>query len=121
MPKKWTGVTLITITGLLNFHIPHFFIELNQISGASRIVELLFVANLLGALIAAIGIHYQKRWGWLLGVVVCVLSASLWLAQETIGLAGLPQQWLEPSRLVSLLVEIVFVIIAWRYLRRSLN
>ena len=100
---KWIGIVLIVVTGLLNFHIPHFLIEPNQRSDASRLIELVYLVNLFGAIAAAIGIYG-----------VCALSALLWLAQETVGLPGLPQQWSEPSRLVSLLIEIIFAVVAWR-------
>jgi hypothetical protein len=39
--------------------------------------------------------------------------------QETVGLPDLPQQWLEPSGLVSFIVEACFVVIAWHRLRRA--
>jgi len=108
----WIGIVLVVITGLLNFHIPHFLIENNQLSGASRFVELVFLVNLIGSLVAAAGIYGQKRWGWRLGIFICIISALLWLLQETVGLPGLPQQWFEPSRIVSLLIELAFVVIA---------
>ena len=109
---KVAGIVLIVIIGLFNFHIPHSFIEDNNLSGASKVVELIFVVNLLGALAAAVGIYFDQRWGWILGICIAVLSALLWILQETVGLSGLPQQWLEPSRIVSLIIEIVFVLLA---------
>ncbi len=118
---KIIGIILIVITGLLNFHIPHFLIEPNDLSSASRILEIVYLINLLGAFGAAFGIYRDKRWGWLLGIGVSILSASLWLAQETIGLPGLPQQWFEPSRIVSLVIEVIFVIVAVRQLRIKMS
>jgi len=115
----WVGITLIFIVGLLNFHIPHFFLESNHLSGAGRLIELVYVLNLLGALVAAVGIYKAKRWAWSLGIGVSVLSALLWIAQETVGLPDLPQQWFEPSRIVSLIVEAVFVYIAWKQLHQT--
>ena len=111
--ERWTGIRLIFLTALLNFHIPHFLFETrNHISVAENVLELVFLANVLGAILAAIGIYRSQRWGWLMGVAVAVFSFLLWLAQETIGLPGLPQEWLEPSRIVSLMIEVTFVIVA---------
>jgi hypothetical protein len=39
-------------------------------------------------------------------------KVALYLAQETVGLPGLPKMWLEPSRLLSLIVEGLFVVLA---------
>lgn len=97
--------------------IPHFAIEArNDVGSDSSILELVFVANLLGALIAAAGIYRDLRGGWVLGVIISVVSFALYIAQETVGLPGLPQNWAEPSRIVSLVVEAVFFVLAYRVL-----
>ena len=117
--KSWTtifGVVFIALVGLLNFQIPHFLLEPTQLSGASRVVELVFVANLLTALVAALGMYRNQRWGWIVGRIVALIPALLYLIQETVGLAGLPHMWLEPSRIVSLMVEAIFVGVASRQL-----
>lgn len=114
MRIKWTGIILIVIVGLLNFHIPHFLLESRSDFGpAEHLLELALLANVIASSVAALGIFRSGRWGWVIGIVVCAFSASLWVAQETIGLASLPQQWLEPSRIASLAVEGVFVVTAW--------
>ncbi len=107
------GIVLIVFVGLLNFHIPHFLLESRESTGyAGYVLELLLALNVLGALVAAVGIFSRARWGWVLGIVICIISIFLYLAQETIGLPGLPQNWLEPSRIVSLVVEIGFLVLA---------
>ena len=73
---------------------------------------MVFIANLLGAVIAGAAIWRNRRWGWLLGVFVVGLSFVLYLAQETVGLPGLPKNWWEPSRIVSLVVEALFIVVA---------
>jgi uncharacterized membrane protein YhdT len=70
--------------------------------------------NVLGAVIAAVAIWRNLGWGWALGVAVVGLSFVLYLAQETVGLPGLPQNWWEPSRIVSLIVEALFIVVAWK-------
>lgn len=109
----WTGAVLIALTGLLNFHVPHFLLEAPRVAGpASSLLELVFLANLLGALLAAAGIAFRRRRGWLLGLLVAGVSVLLYLAQETVGLPGLPQNWLEPSRLLALVIEGSFIALA---------
>ncbi len=112
---KVAGMVLILFVGLLNFHIPHFLIEPRKDAGlAGTILELFLLAIVVGAVIAAIGIYTNMGWGWLLGLIIAILCAMLYIAQETVGLPGLPQNWLEPSRIVSLIVEGIFVVLASR-------
>jgi uncharacterized membrane protein YhdT len=111
------GVILIAIVGLLNFHIPHFLLEpVAHSDYASRILELALLANLIGGVIAALGVYRVMRWGWMLGVYIASFSIFLYLLQETIGLPGLPQAWSEPSRIASLIVDVLFLVLAWRQL-----
>jgi hypothetical protein len=74
---------------------------------------------LLGALAAAAGIYRKRRWGWLLGIVIAGISAALYAAQETVGLPGLPRVWWEPSRIVSLIVEASFAVVAYYQFQSS--
>jgi uncharacterized membrane protein YhdT len=108
---KWIGIVLIVLVGLLNFHVPHFLLEAPKSFGtASTLLELVLFVVLLAAVVAAVGIFYNRRWGWLLGLFIAAFSVVLYLAQETVGLPGLPRMWWEPSRIVSLLVEGLFVV-----------
>ena len=110
---KAGGIVLIVVVGLLNFHVPHFLIErATQDGTAANVLELALLANVMGAAIAALGIYRDQPWAWVLGVVVAGISLALYLVQETVGLPGLPKMWLEPSRLVSLVLEGVFVVLA---------
>jgi hypothetical protein len=65
---------------------------------------------------AALGIYFGLGCGWLLGVVAASISVVLYVVQEIVGLPGLPKMWLEPSRLLALLVEGLFVVLAERQL-----
>ena len=109
---KTLGIVLIVIVGLLNFHLPHFLLERLTSAGDEAYLEFLFLANLLGAVIAAVAIWRNRRWGWLLGIFVVGLSLVLYLAQETVGLPGLPKNWWEPSRIVSLILDALFILAA---------
>ena len=113
---------LILIVGLLNFHLPHFVLERPSAAGDTPTsLELVFVANLLGALVAAGAIWRNRAWGWTLGLIVVGLSLALYLAQESVGLPGLPQNWWEPSRIVSVVVEALFVLVVIRICIRPLR
>ena len=112
------GVILIVAVGLLNFHIPHFLLEpVVHSDYGSGLLELALLANLVGAVTAAPGVYRNNRWGWKLGGCIAGFSVFLYFLQETVGLPGLPQVWWEPSRIVSLIVEFLFLVLAWRKLR----
>jgi hypothetical protein len=91
---KETGIVLIVMIGLLNFHVPHFLLESpKDVGSASSLLELALFATLLGAVVAAVGISRNRCWGWLLGILVTGIFFVLYLAQETVGLPGLPKTW----------------------------
>jgi len=117
---KTLGIVLIVITGLLTFHPPHFLLEAGRhsISPGGYLLEIWLAVNLLAAVVAAVGIARSARWGWWLGIVVAVVAVGLYLLQQTIGLPGLPKNWVEPSRIVALAVEALFVAVAVRQLGR---
>ncbi len=116
---KTLGIVLIVIVGLLHFHLPHFLLERVPNAGDAAYLESVFLANLLGAGIAGVAIWRNRRWGWVLGVLVVGLSFVLYLAQETVGLPGLPKNWWEPSRIVSLVVEALFIVVARNHVASS--
>lgn len=115
--RTW-GAALIIIIGLLNFHVPHFLFQAPGAGGrAGYVLEAGLLLIVVAAALAAVGIARERRWGWMLGVIVAAVAVVLWLLQETIGLPGLPRAWTEPSRLVALLVEGIFVLVAGYQLR----
>ncbi|MDQ3863442.1 MAG: hypothetical protein M3317_08085 [Actinomycetota bacterium] len=71
----------------------------------------LYLANFLGALTAAIGIYRGRSWGWSLGALVAGGAFVAYVISRTVGLPGLPveEEWLEPLGVLSLLVEALFV------------
>jgi hypothetical protein len=116
---KSLGIVLIVLTGLLTFHPPHFLVEAGRhpSSVGSALLEVVLAVNLGAAVLAAVGIARNARWGWVLGVVIASLAVGLYLAQQTVGLPGLPRDRWEPSRIVSLVVEALFIAVAVRQLR----
>ena len=114
---KMLGAAVIMIVGLFNFHIPHFVLERSPDSGArASWLELLFLAVVLGAVVAAIGIWRASRWGWLIGVLVVAVAVALYVIQESLGLPGMPQNWFEPSRIASLIFDALFIAVAHKYI-----
>lgn len=114
------GTVLVIVIGLLNFHVPHFLFQAPGAGGrAGYGLEAVLALNVAAAVVAAVGIARRRRWGWIVGVVVTVVSLALWLAQETVGLPGLPQAWTEPSRLLAAVVECAYLVLAGRRLLRA--
>jgi hypothetical protein len=112
---KTLGIVFIVVTGLLTFHPPHFLLEAGKhsIGQGVYLLDCGLAANLLAAaVVAAIGIARNARWGWWLGIVLAAVAVGLYLLQQTIGLPGLPRNWADPSRIVALAVEAVFVAVA---------
>ncbi len=117
LPKKviWAGTVLILLTGLIHLmDTPGSFDD-------ATYKGLLFAANTLGAMVAAVGIYRNDRPGWLLGLAVAGGSILGYLISRTAGLPGLePEGWGEPMGVLSLIVEGTFVIIAaWSFVRAS--
>jgi uncharacterized membrane protein YfcA len=71
---------------------------------------MLFLANVFGAVTAAIGIYRGHGWGWSLGVLVAGGAFVGYVVSRTMGLPGLPvEEWLQPLGVLALLVEALFV------------
>jgi hypothetical protein len=102
----WVGVSLIAVVGLVHLiAVPEYF-------EFATYLGLLFAANVLGAVVSAIGIYRGARWGWPLGVLVAGGAFVMYVVSRTIGLPGLPEgerEWLDPPGILSLIVEGLFV------------
>lgn len=104
----WLGIALVLATGLIHL-----------IEGPENYEEvaykgILFFLNMLGALIAAIGIYRgEKLWGWSLGLLVTAGALILYIISRTVGLPGLEvdDEWFEPLGVISLIVEGLFVLL----------
>ena len=74
--------------------------------------------TMVGWAIAALAIGCNRRFGWIVGIGVVVVSWLLYAMQETVGLPGLSRTWWEPTRLMSLAFGGPFVVVALRDLSR---
>jgi uncharacterized membrane protein YfcA len=99
------GISLIVVVGLI--HLINSPEDLQE----GSYTGLLYLANFLGALAAAVGIYRGKRWGWALGLLVAGGAFAGYVISRTVGLPGLPveTEWLEPLGVLSLVVEALFV------------
>lgn len=116
---RWGGIVLIIVVGVLGLHLPHYLAETGSPVGYAGYPGWVLVAVMAAAVVAAVAIGRNFRFGWLLGTAVAALSCVLYVVQETVGLPGLSQTWWEPTRLLSLLLAVLFVVLAARRLRTS--
>jgi hypothetical protein len=99
------GISLIVVVGLIHLINSPEDLEEGAYTGV------LYLANFVGALAAAVGIYRGKRWGWALGLLVAGGAFAAYVISRTVGLPGLPveTEWLEPLGVLSLVVEVLFV------------
>jgi uncharacterized membrane protein YfcA len=99
------GISLIVVVGLIHLINSPGDLEEGAYTGV------LYLANFVGALAAAVGIYRGKGWGWSLGLLVAAGAFAGYVISRTVGLPGLPveEEWLEPLGVLSLLVEGLFV------------
>src|SRR2546425_13216223 len=100
---RWLAIATILGTGLI--HI----VEALDAFGEATYKGVLFVANGMGALVAAFGVYRDRRGpGWVLGLLVAGGALLAYVASRTVGLPGLPAEpdaWLEPMGVASLVCE----------------
>ncbi len=107
--NQWLAIVLIVAVGLI-----HMYSSPGEMDEAAYL-GLLFIANCVGALVAAYGILRGERWGWVLGLVVTVGAVVGYVVSRTVGLPGMDvEDWLNPIGVASLVVEGMFVLsFAW--------
>ena len=114
MTKPSTAIKWLAILAILGAGCVHI-VEARNAFGDATYKGVLFVANGLGALVAAIGIARGRQGpGWLLGLLVAAGALLSYVASRTIGLPGLPAEpdaWFEPTGVVSGVCEASFVVL----------
>jgi hypothetical protein len=103
---KVAGILLIVAVGLVHLRgaPPHY-----------RVAPYLgvgFVANFIGALVAAVGLYRDALWGWLLGALVSGGALVMYVVSRSIGLPGYEHavgRWFGPLGVISVAVEVLFI------------
>jgi hypothetical protein len=120
--SKQNNIVILAVALTIVTATIHLF-NANQALGDAAYKGTLFIANGLGAIIAAIGIsRNEKTWGWNFALLIAASSSLAYIASRTIGLPGLPAEpdaWLEPLGFASLLAELAFVGVFLTYKRQS--
>lgn len=116
---KWVGIALILIVGLIHL------IEAPDYFEVATYVGTLFIANVVGAVVAAFGIFRGSSWGWVLGLLISAGAFVAYIISRTSGLPGAEaltqESFFEPSGILSLIVEAFFVVVFLTTGRRSLS
>jgi hypothetical protein len=105
------GAGLILVAGLIHLVLsPEHFRE-------APYLGLLFLADFVGAAVAAFGIYQGGRWGWLLGALVAGGAFAAYIVGGTLGLPGVGRgHFLEPVGVLTKMVEALFLLLyAYRF------
>jgi hypothetical protein len=103
----------LAIIFILETGLTHFFSAQHEFEEAA-VLGYLFMANFVGALLAAYGIYRHKIWGWGFGGFIALGSIIGYIYSRTTGLPGLqPEAWLNNWGLVALAVEGLFIVIVF--------
>jgi hypothetical protein len=74
----------------------------------------LFYATAVGALVVTVVLLWDARlWAWVLGITIAGAASAGYVVTRTVGLPKFPiQPWGDPFGLASLLLEVLFLILA---------
>lgn len=101
---RWLGVVLILETGLI-----HYLAAVSEYDEAPY-MGYLFVANFLGALLAAYGILRRQLWGWMLGAVLAGASIGGYIYSRTVGMPAMAlEEWVTPYGVAAGVAEGLFL------------
>jgi hypothetical protein len=120
---RWAGVLLLLACALI-----HLISAPDHLREATY-VGVLFLANCVGALLAAYGIYRDRLWGWLLGALVAGGAFVMFLVSRLIGLPGYQEHvgmWIGDSfgdrlGIPSLFVEAPLVVLSAIVVARHLG
>jgi hypothetical protein len=103
---KLAAILLIVAVGLVHLRgaPPHY--------NFAPYMGIAFVANFVGALVAAVGIYRDALWGWLLGVLIAGGALVMYVVSRSVGLPGFELsvgRWFGPLATIALIVEVPFL------------
>ena len=111
---QWFSTALIVIVGII-----HFLLAPVEY-GEARYMGILFEANFLAAIIAAVGILRGKTWGWVVGLLIAAGSLSGYILSRTVGMPGMEvEEWFAPVGLAAMAVEGLFILLVFYLTSRS--
>lgn len=101
---------MILVSGLIHLVLsPEHFEEATYLGW-------LFLAEFVGALVAAFGVYQGYRWGWGLGILVAGGAFVAYFIESLIGFPGIPPEGvealLEPPGVAAKIVEFLFLVLA---------
>ena len=100
----WLGITLIVEIGLL-----HIMTAQKEYEEAAYL-GYLFAANFFGSLVAAFGMYFKQRWGWMIGAAIAAGSIAGYIWSRTLGMPGMNvEEWITPYGVVALSLETAFL------------
>jgi uncharacterized membrane protein YfcA len=110
----FAGIALIALTGLIHA------IEAPEYLDEKAYVGILFIANAVGAVVAAVGIWRGSRAAWALGILVAAGAFAGYILARTTGLPGgfKESEW-TPLGIASLVIEAAYCVVAARVLSAS--
>src|ERR687886_980014 len=103
---KLMAILLIIAVGVIHLigASPHYRV--------APYIGVLFVANFIAALVAAVGIYRDALWGWLLGVLIAGGALVMYVVSRSVGLPGFELsvgRWFGPLATIALIVEVPFL------------
>jgi hypothetical protein len=115
---KLAAIVLIVVVGLTHL------IGAPQHYRVAPYIGVGFVANFIGALVAAVGIYRDAMWGWLIGALIAGGALVMYMVSRSVGLPGFEHavgRWSGPLGILSLVVEALFITIflLWLSARRE--
>jgi len=110
----WPAIGLIGAVALIHL------IDAPEYYGEVPYIGILFVVSAVAAIVAAVGIVRNQRWGWQLGAAVSAGTAVGYVLSRTVGIPMFRENdlahFLEPIGIASLVVEVAFLVVAWQAL-----
>jgi hypothetical protein len=115
---RLAAIALIVVVGLTHL------IGAPQHYRTAPYVGVGFVANFIGALVAAVGTYRDAMWGWVLGALVAGGALVMYVVSRSVGLPGFEHavgRWSGPLGILSVVVEALFlaVFFLWLSVRRG--